>query len=270
MLAALGADRAGHARGVVRQHRRHVRRRRWSVALAADLSRPAGSRYVRRRHRRRDARSALGARQRGADRDDAATRLARAVDPRRRARRDIAVATPPRSRRPWCPARCRGADNWPSTTIEPPTPFSATVPVWSPIVAARILPPACTRFCTMPSAARAVSCTVPPSAMMTPVLVTSAVTGLPSGPTRRLRHLIGHIERQQPVAIQIERRGLRTGQHHMAELRGDRAGVGHLRRHQRGEARLLDGDGAVVARPRRSGLRRLVEHHRAGHEVLRW
>ena len=35
----------------------------------------------------------------------------------------------------------------------------------------------------MPSAARAVSCTVPPSAMITPVLVTSAVAALPSLPT---------------------------------------------------------------------------------------
>ena len=84
---------------------------------------------------------------------------------------------------PFVPNARPGAARRPPTTTEPPTPFSATIPVRSLIVAARIVPSARIRFCTIPSAALAVSCTVPPSAIITPVFVTSAVAALPSGPT---------------------------------------------------------------------------------------
>ena len=73
------------------------------------------------------------------------------------------------------------ASTRPSITTEPPVPVISIWPGRVPVLA-RMVPPARTRFCTTPSAAWAVSCTVPPSARMVPVLVTSAVTGRPSGP----------------------------------------------------------------------------------------
>ena len=83
---------------------------------------------------------------------------------------------------PTLPGAVPSAATTPLSTIEPPSPPSTTVPVCDPTLSETILPPACTRFCTSPSASRAVSWTVPPSARITPVLVTSAVTGLPPGP----------------------------------------------------------------------------------------
>ena len=84
---------------------------------------------------------------------------------------------------PVVPGASPVAETCPSMMIEPPTPFSAMRPVLLPTLAALIVPPASTRFVTMPSTARAVSCTVPPSARITPVLVTSAVRAV-----RRVRH----------------------------------------------------------------------------------
>ncbi len=83
---------------------------------------------------------------------------------------------------PVLPGALPSAARRPSTTTEPPVPVISIRPVRSPTLLAWICPPARTRFCTTPSAAFAVSCTTPPSAMIVPVLVTSAVTGLPSGP----------------------------------------------------------------------------------------
>ncbi len=83
----------------------------------------------------------------------------------------------------WPPAPAPpSAATRPSIRTEPPTPAMAMLPVRLPKVFAWMRPPASTRFCTMPSAAAAVICTMPPSATMKPVLVTSAVTGLPSAP----------------------------------------------------------------------------------------
>ncbi len=67
------------------------------------------------------------------------------------------------------------AEICPVISNDPPMLAMETVPD----LLAEIVPPADTRFCTTPSAARAVSCTVPPAARMTPVLVTSAAA--PSG-----------------------------------------------------------------------------------------
>ena len=70
----------------------------------------------------------------------------------------------------------------PSTRTEPPTPAMSIRPARPATVFARIVPPARTKSCTIPSAARAVICTDPPSAITVPVFVTSAVTALPSRP----------------------------------------------------------------------------------------
>ena len=135
-----------------------------------------------------------GAGQRGADRDRAAAGLARGIEPRasRRwsRRRSATTSIAP----PAVPGARPVAASWPLTMIEPPMPFSATVPACRRRWRRGCVPPASTRFCTMPSAARAVSCTVPPSARMVPVLVTSAVTVLPSGADRHLRHLLGDVD----------------------------------------------------------------------------
>ena len=80
---------------------------------------------------------------------------------------------------PAVPDASPSAPSWPTISILPPTPAMAIVPVLLPTVVATILPPAETKFCTTPSAAAAVSVTVPPAAWITPVLVTNAVT--PSG-----------------------------------------------------------------------------------------
>ena len=76
---------------------------------------------------------------------------------------------------PLVPGAVPSASNCPTTVTEPPTAFSVTVPVWPATLFAWILPPAFTRFCTRPSAAVAVSRIVPPSATISPVLVTSAI-----------------------------------------------------------------------------------------------
>ena len=74
------------------------------------------------------------------------------------------------------------AETLPLTRTEPPMPLSTIVPVLVPTLLAEILPPADTRLSTIPSTACAVRITVPPSAMIVPLLVTRAETGLPSGP----------------------------------------------------------------------------------------
>ena len=83
---------------------------------------------------------------------------------------------------PLVPAAMPATEMSPATRTSPPRPRTTTVPACSPTLSARILPPAETRVCTMPSTALAVSNTLPPSATMVPVLVTSATTGLPSEP----------------------------------------------------------------------------------------
>ncbi len=83
---------------------------------------------------------------------------------------------------PFVPGAAPRAPTSPSTVIEPPMPAIRSVPVWSPTELACSLPPAETRVCTIPSAARAVSVILPPSATIVPELVTSAVTFFPSGP----------------------------------------------------------------------------------------
>ncbi len=90
----------------------------------------------------------------------------------------LTVICPPRA-----PSALPRADSSPVTMTEPPVPAMSIRPACGPALLALIRPPASTRFWTMPSAAAAVSCTVPPFAAMTPVLVTSAVTGLPSAPS---------------------------------------------------------------------------------------
>ena len=70
----------------------------------------------------------------------------------------------------------------PSICTDPPMPDSTIVPVRPSTVLAWMRPPDCTSVCTSPSAAAAVRSTVPPSARIVPLLVTSATTGLPSGP----------------------------------------------------------------------------------------
>ena len=79
------------------------------------------------------------------------------------------------------------AETSPSTVIEPPTPAIWMLPVLPPALSAEMRPPASTRLETMPSAARAVSSTLPPAAEMVPVLVTSTCTGLPFGPSGACR-----------------------------------------------------------------------------------
>ena len=79
------------------------------------------------------------------------------------------------------------AETVPVTATPPPVALIATLPVCAPAdvtaVLALMTPPAVTRLVMMPSAAAAVSWMVPPWAMMVPVLVTNAATGLPSAPT---------------------------------------------------------------------------------------
>ena len=70
----------------------------------------------------------------------------------------------------------------PTICTDPPTPDKTIIPVRPPAVLAWMWPPACTSVCTSPSAAAAVSSTVPPSARIVPLLVTNAGTGLPSAP----------------------------------------------------------------------------------------
>ena len=76
---------------------------------------------------------------------------------------------------PVVPGAVPIVSSWPSTVIDPPTAFSVTVPLRLPTLFAWILPPAFTSVCTSPSAAVAVNRTVPPSATISPLLVTSAI-----------------------------------------------------------------------------------------------
>ncbi len=88
---------------------------------------------------------------------------------------------------PLLPGVRPSAARRPSITTEPPVPATSMRPVRPSTVLAWMVPPARTSVCTTPSAATALSCTTPPSAAMVPVLVTSAVTGLPSGPAGTCR-----------------------------------------------------------------------------------
>ena len=81
-----------------------------------------------------------------------------------------------------CPPVCPVAATAPSMLIEPPMASNTSVPPCPAALLASICPPAVTSVCNSPSAAAALSCTVPPLARMVPLLVTSAATGLPSGP----------------------------------------------------------------------------------------
>ncbi len=82
---------------------------------------------------------------------------------------------------PFVPAAAPSASNVPGIRIEPPMPVMAIVPECELMLFASIVPPASTRSCTRPSVCRAVSSTVPPWAMIVPVLVTSAVAFAPFG-----------------------------------------------------------------------------------------
>ena len=85
---------------------------------------------------------------------------------------------------PLVPAARPAALTSPSIVTEPPTPWSTMVPLRpDAVVLAEILPPASIRVLTIPSTALAVSTTLPPSTRIVPVLVTSADTVFPSGPT---------------------------------------------------------------------------------------
>jgi hypothetical protein len=94
-------------------------------------------------------------------------------------------------------------------------------------------------------------------------LVTSAVTALPSAPTGTCVTCLRDVDRQQPVAIEVDGMRLGAGQHHARHVSPDHPGIGHLRRHQRGQPGLRHGDGAVVLDPR-AGLGGLVEDQPAG------
>ena len=83
---------------------------------------------------------------------------------------------------PFVPAVTPAAATSPPIVSDPPTPRSTTVPVRLPTLSAAILPPASTSAPTIPSTAAAVSSTVPPSARITPLFVTSALTCCPSAP----------------------------------------------------------------------------------------
>ena len=80
----------------------------------------------------------------------------------------VTAIEPPISPRP------PSASTRPSIRTDPPTPATAIRPVRPPTLLAWIRPPACTRSCTIPSAARAVISTEPPSAKTVPLFVTSA------------------------------------------------------------------------------------------------
>ena len=80
---------------------------------------------------------------------------------------------------PLVPAVVPVAVTSPSISTEPPMPCARIVPVLLPTLLAAIVPPALTRVRISPSAAEAVSTTVPPFAMIVPVLVTSAGTVWP-------------------------------------------------------------------------------------------
>ena len=159
---------------------------------------------------------------------------------------------------PVVPGALPVASSWPSTVIPPPTPFSVTVPTWPPTLFAWILPPACTRFCTMPSAARAVSCTVPPSATITPLLVTSAIAPFGACVTWPVTSSDSMPSPYRSSVALVAPPASTT----VAQLRRDHAGIGHLRRHQRRQARLLDRDLALVHH-RRVRVRRLVQRQLA-------
>ncbi|MNU87391.1 hypothetical protein D3C71_771730 [compost metagenome] len=76
------------------------------------------------------------------------------------------------------------------------------------------------------------------------------------------------VKAEQPVALEVDRDGLGARQGHAAQLGFDHARVAHRRRHQRGQAAVLDADRAFVD-DRGVGLGRgLVELVVAGQEVL--
>ncbi len=77
---------------------------------------------------------------------------------------------PPRLRRSPMPR----ADMAPETIAAPPSASISTVPPRRPLLSAEITPPAVTRLVTMPSTAAVDSVMRPPSAAITPSLVTSA------------------------------------------------------------------------------------------------
>ena len=59
-------------------------------------------------------------------------------------------------------------------------------------------------------------------------------------------HRTGHVERHQLVAIQIQREGIRPGQHHLPEPGRDDAVIHHLRGDEPSQPGIADRDIAVI------------------------
>ena len=112
-----------------------------------------------------------------------------------------------------------------------------------PIELASITPLVLMTESTTCRAAAAVSSTRPPLALIVPSLVTSDLSGWPVATSITLRRdLVVDRERDQLVAVDVEREAVAGGERHGAERRGDGAGVAHARRHQRREAAAGRGD----------------------------
>ena len=81
-----------------------------------------------------------------------------------------------------------------------------------------------------------------------------------AGVAHQLRtHRITHRHRHQPVAIEIHRRGVATGQVNAAQLRRDYARVHHVRRHEADQPRILCRNRPRVGN-RRARIARRAEH----------
>ena len=149
---------------------------------------------------------------------------------------------------PMVPGALPVAESCPATVMLPPTPSSTTVPVRSPTVSALDFAAGIDQ--RLHHAVRRLRGQLHRAAVGADH---AGVGDQRRGSVRRVDDLAGHVDRHQPVAVEIERRRPRAGQHDVAQPGVDHAGIGHLRRDQGGQAGLPHGDRARHSSPRHWG-----------------
>ena len=131
---------------------------------------------------------------------------------------------------------CAGA---PAGLLPPVAALSTIMPLWRPIELALITPLVLMTESTTARAAAAVSSTRPPLALSVPLLVllTSDLSGRPVATSMTfVGDAVADRERDQLVAVHVEREAVAGCQRDRAERRGDGPGVAHAGRDQRGKA----------------------------------
>ena len=127
----------------------------------------------------------------------------------------------------------------PAGLLPPVAALSTIMPLWRPIELALITPLVLMTESTTARAAAAVSSTRPPLALSVPLLVllTSDLSGRPVATSMTfVGDAVADRERDQLVAVHVEREAVAGCQRDRAERRGDGAGVAHAGRDQRGKA----------------------------------